>query len=630
MTSVGSSTSSSTLSSLSAKTGIGGLVSGMDIDELVESLSATSRQKIIKQQQNLQKLGWKQTAYRSITTKLKEFQSTYLDVLSKTNFRSTSFFNTVKTSSSSDAVTVSSTGSSSEGSITINSITQLATFETVKSTVAASKPLTSTKTVTDFVAGLDAGESISINLDGKVKTITFDNAFVTAVKADPTTFESKLQTLVDTAFGATGAADRVITVDAAGATNEGLITFSATGSKITLNSVGTDSTTLTDLGFTSGQSNKITASSEIGDLNFATDLIDQSNYVFKINDVSFNISSTDSLSTVMEKINTNSAAGVTIAYSSITDQFTMTADNSGSGDNVVISDISGNFMAALGLTSAAGAQDTKGVNAVLSVNGQSITRSSNTFEVDGVNVTLKNTTASAVTLTMTEDATSLTDTIKKFVEDYNSMIDSINGLIKEEIDSDYPPLTDEQKKDMSETEIADWEKKSKSGILRGDNLLRSIASKLQSTVIGLSVNGTSLYSMGISSAGYTENGKLQINDAKLKTALETKGSEIRELFTSEKGLGNALNDIITNATKTSGVKGSRGTLVDVAGVDNTSSNTENSIFDQIKKTNKNIKTLQTRLTAEESRLWNKFTAMETAINNLNSQSSILSQFSSGA
>ena len=114
----------------------------------------------------------------------------------------------------------------------------------------------------------------------------------------------------------------------------------------------------------------------------------------------------------------------------------------------------------------------------------------------------------------------------------------------------------------------------------------------------------------------------------MKEALETKGTEIKELFTSSKGLGNALNDVITDATKTSGAKGSRGTLVEVAGVDNTTSNTENSIYTQIKRANKNIKSLQTRLTAEESRLWSKFTAMETAINSLNSQSSILSQFTS--
>jgi flagellar hook-associated protein 2 len=149
-------------------------------------------------------------------------------------------------------------------------------------------------------------------------------------------------------------------------------------------------------------------------------------------------------------------------------------------------------------------------------------------------------------------------------------------------------------------------------------------------VAGLSVNGTSLYSMGISSAGYTENGKLEIDETKLKEALQTKSSDIRALFTSADGIGNALNEVITKATKTSGVKGSRGTLVEVAGVDSTMSDTENSIYEQIKRINKNVSTLQSRLTREETRLWNKFTAMETALQRLNSQSSILSQFSSNS
>lgn len=620
MASVNSSTNT-TVSSLSAKTGMGGLVSGMDIDQLVESLTATSREKITKQQQLVQKLQWKQTSYRSVTTALREFQSKYLDVLSPTNFRSSSFFNTTKATSSSDAVSVTSTGSAMAKNITIDSITQLATFQTVKAASSASKPLTSSKTVNSFIVGLNAGESISINLDGRVKTITFDSDFVTAVTADPSTFESKLQSLVDKAFGATGASDRVITV---GVGADNLLTFSAPGSKITLNSVGTDSTTLADLGFVNGQSNKINASTALSDLTLATPLTG-SNQLFKINGVTFNFSSTDTLTSIMEKIN-SSAAGVTMTYSSVTDKFTMTANNSGSGDNIVISETGGNLMSALGLTSASGAQVTAGVNAILSVNGQTITRSSNTFEIDGAKITLNKTSASAVNLTMTEDATSLTDSVKKFVEDYNSLIGLINGLVKEEINKDYPPLTDAQKKDMSESEIKAWEEKAKSGILRGDALLRGISSKLQSTVTGLSVNGFSLYSMGISTAGYTEGGKLKIDETKLKTALETKGNEIRELFTSAKGLGNALNDIATEATKTSGIKGSRGTLVEAAGVGNTRSDTENSIFDQIKRANKNIKTLKSRLEDEESRYWSKFTYMESVINSLNSQSSILSNF----
>lgn len=623
MATVSSSTSSSTLSSLTAKTGIGGLVSGMDIDEIVESLTSTNREKITKQEQYLQKLEWKQTAYRSVTTALKEFQSSYLDVLSSTNFRSASFFNTFKASSSSDAITAAVTGTTTGGTITIDSISNLATYQTVKGTSAASKSLTGSKTTAEFISGLEAGESISITLDGKVKTITFDSSFVSAVTGDPATFETEMQSLVDEAFGATGPTDRVITVDV---NASDLLTFSATGSKITLNSVGTGSTTLTDMGFSSGQSNTISINDTLGDLSLATDLTEGSQY-FKINDVTFSFDSTDTLATVMEKIN-SSSAGVTISYSSITDKFTMTANDSGSGDNVVISEISGNLMTALGLTETAGAQVTAGENAVLSIDGQTITRSSNTFEVDGVKLTLNKETTEAVTINMTEDATSLEDSVKKFVEDYNSLIDLINGLVKEEVDSDYQPLTDAQKEEMSESEIEAWEAKAKSGLLRGDALLRNISSKLQTAVAGLSVNGFSLYSMGISSAGYTENGKLKIDETKLQTALETKGSEIRELFTSEKGLGNSLNTIITDATKTSGAKGSRGTLVEVAGVDDTMSENENSIYDQMKRTNKNIATLKTRLEAEESRYWSQFSYMESVINSLNSQSSILSSFTS--
>ncbi|MDD4564737.1 MAG: flagellar filament capping protein FliD [Eubacteriales bacterium] len=628
MTSINSSISS--LSNLTAKTGIGGLVSGMDIDELVENLTQRSREKIIKQQQNIQKLEWKQTAYRSVTTALKEFQSKYLDVLSSTNLRSTSFFNTLDISSSSEAITAASTANASEGSITIDYIERLATQQkiTMADDAVASKTLTGTKTVTDFIAGLQAGESINFNLDGKVKLITFDSGFVSGVTADPSTFENRFQALIDDAFGIKSPADRIITVDVGGigSPDESLLTLTAPGSRLTLYSVG-ESTTLDDLGFINGQSNKITLNTALKDLSLATKPEDGGNCSFKINGTDFTFSDTDTLTTVMQKIN-SSDAGVTLSYSSITDRFTMTADESGAGDNINISEISGNLMTALGLTESTGAKITDGVNAVLSVNGQQIIRSSNNLEIDGIKVTLNDTAEEAITITMKDDASSLMDPIKKFVEDYNSMVDLVNGLIKEAIERDYKPLSDAQKKEMTESEIKAWEEKAKSGVLRGDPILRSISDKLQSVVTGLSVNGFSLYSMGISSKGYTENGKIEIkNDAKLKEALETKSAEIRTLFTSKDGLGNALNDIITSAVKTSGEKGSRGSLVEAAGVDSTMSDQENNIYEQIKRINKSIVSLQDRLTNEESRLWNKFAAMEAALQQLNVQSSILTQFS---
>jgi flagellar hook-associated protein 2 len=178
-------TTINSLTSLTAKTGIGGLVSGMDIDELVQGLTAASRQKILKQQQTVQKLQWKQQAYRSVIKALSEFQSSYLDVLSPTNFRSASFFNTVKATSSSSAVSVITTPSATAGTITINSIRQLATSQKITGTQPASKALsgtlqsetpgTLTETGIANLASSLAGKSISLNLDGKVRVVTFDS-----------------------------------------------------------------------------------------------------------------------------------------------------------------------------------------------------------------------------------------------------------------------------------------------------------------------------------------------------------------------------------------------------------------------------------------------------------------------
>lgn len=630
MTSINSDIKS--FSSLTAKTGFGGLASGLDIDELVESLTLRSREKITKQQQNIQKLEWKQDAYRSVTKALKEFQSKYLDVLSSTNFRSTSFFNIFNINSSSDAITAASTANTSEGCITIDYITQLATQQkiTMADGSAASRALTSTKSVDDFIANLEAGEAINFNLDGKVRIITFDEEFVSGITSDPSTFENRFQDLIDNAFGVKNPADRVISVKIGetGSPDEGLLTLTAAGSRLTLYSIG-ESSTLDDLGFIDGQSNKIILNMALKDLTLASELEEAESYSFKINNANFIFDRNDTLATVIQKIN-SSNAGVTLSYSSITDQFTITANESGSGNNIIITETNGNLMTALGLTESAGAKITDGKNAILSVNGQQIIRSSNTIEIDGVNITLNTSSAEAITVNITDNSSSLIDPIKNFVNDYNSMVDLINGLLKETIERDFQPLTDAQKKEMTESEISAWEKKAKSGILRGDSILRDISAALQSVVTGLSVNGVSLFSMGISSAGYSENGKLKVDEMKLKEALKTKGNELKALFTSSNGVGNALNDIIIKATKTSGPKGSRGSLVEAAGVESTMSDKQNNIHEQIERINKNIAALQNRLTNEESRLWNKFSALEAALQRLNVQSSILTQFSNGS
>ena len=620
------------VNTLSAKTGIGGLVSGMDIDELVFNMTATSRSKITKQQQKIQKLEWKQTAYRSTAKALKEFQSKYLDVLSPTNFRSSGFFNTVKASSSSTAVSVSSTSSSVEGTVIIDSIAQLATKQTARSSVPATKAFSGTLSTTDMTALMAdiSGQTIGLQLDGSLKTITFDSAFADSLGSEPTEadFAAALQTAVDNAFSIKDVNDRVIGVSV----HEGVLSFTAVGSQLSVKAIGGDEEILSNLGLVAEQSNFLSSSKSVKDLGFATALEPLDTFKFTINSVAFEFSADDSLSTIMNRVN-SSDANVTLSYSSISDKFTLTSNTTGIGENILIEETEGNLMSAFGLTADAGAEMEYGKNAVLYYNGTKIIRSSNRFQIDGIDIELMSTTeigADPINITMKSDSGALVEPIKQFVEDYNAMIDLINGLVKEKVYTDYPPLTDEQKEEMMDTQIKNWEEKAKSGLLRGDQALISIASKLHTAIISpIEASGISLNELGITSAGYTENGKLKIDEVKLNKALAEKPFEIRELFASDDGIGTKVNNIITDAIRTTGPKGTRGTLTEIAGIDLTTSDTENNITDTITRTNKTIDSLTTRLTKEETRLWRQFTTMETVLQQLNTQSSIIAQFYTG-
>lgn len=625
------SSTSSTSYSLSAKTGVGGLVSGMDTDELVYNLTATTRAKIAKQSQAKQLLEWKQTAYRSVTTAITNFQSKYFDVLSDTYLGSSSFFNTTTATSSSTAIKATASSSASTGTMTVNSVTQLASKQSVTSTTSVAAALSGTASNTDIeaLATSLAGSSFGLTLDGTLRTITFDSDFADQFTSSSTAsdFQTAMQDLIDDAFGVTGDTDRVIEVSVSGTSNS-VLSFTADGSTLTTSAIDSDTTALTAMGLTAGESNVLSTTAELSTLSLATALSTTNDtYKFSINDVDFEFASTVSISDIVDEINA-SDAGVTMAYSSITGKFSITADSEGAGENIAITESQGNLMTAFGLTGT-NATVTAGKNAILSVDGTRIVRSSNDITVNGVTLSLSSIPADEVTITLTADPTSLSETFKTFVDDYNSMISTINTLISEESDSDYPPLTDEQKEDMTDEEIASWEAKAKSGILKGDSTLRSLASKLTNalyTTVG--TNGTSLYEMGISSSGYDALGKIDVDTDKLSTALSSNMSEIMELFTADNGLSDTFDSLIDSFAKTSGAQGSRGILVDLAGVADTLSETQNSIYDQLEDISDFSEKLAERLEDEEERYWAKFTAMETALSQLNAQASIITSFSS--
>ncbi|MDR2132036.1 MAG: flagellar filament capping protein FliD [Clostridiales Family XIII bacterium] len=763
----------SVASGITAKTGIGGLASGMDIDGLILKMTAASRAKVTKQEQSLQKLEWKQTAYRSVAKALTEFRTKYFDSLSKTNFKGTTLFNTIRATVDDDMkafFTATAQSNAVAGKAYVNSIRQLATAQSVTNTAAASKDLTGKKPaqftdLKNFVAQVDGhAKDFMVTLDGVSRTIVIDDAFVKDLKtiamSDPSSshyiaaindsniaafdlasvtdkneqaayLQEALQGRINELFDNPGTppAERTITVTATPTVSDINFNFETTraGSKLsvgyatqptpvalTRNSgesldsytarvkeeerLAHNATGLGALGFKDGQSNRVDLNKSLAEIisdndtngKFVLAGLDSSgnqygyydaagnfreltntNFNFIINDVRFSIDQNESLSSVMNKIN-SSTAGVTLSYSEVTDKFTLTSKQQGTGEHIVMGDTNRNLLAALGLsktspapvnvglklkadgstaplstspiTNVAGSV-TSGQNAIAYIDNQKIERSSNEFTVNGVAYSLKaiynyDSTATAnnfigsdpaAEVSLSPDVTDLKESIKNFVTDYNALVDLIHGMTNEEVFSDYEPLTEEQRAAMSESQVKLWEEKAKSGILRSDSTVNKILSSMRQAFL-TSTDGFSLFNMGITYGNATDSwksyGKLTVTDeAKLQSALEANPDQVRDFFTNaSKGVSTKLDKIIDDAVRTTGGQGHRGSLVEIAGLPSTLSETENTLYTQMANHSKRIASLKESLKKEEDRLWRQFSAMETALAKLNEQGNYLSQY----
>ena len=272
---------------------------------------------------------------------------------------------------------------------------------------------------------------------------------------------------------------------------------------------------------------------------------------------------------------------------------------------------------------------TAGQNARLTVDGTVIERNSNTFELDGITMELTSEyhdTGTPIRLTTSRDTDKIVDSLKSFVEDYNALVEELNEHLKETANyKKYAPLTDEQKKEMSDKEIELWEEKSKEGLLHNDANITSFLGDMR-MVLYSSVEGAglSLYDIGIeTSDNWRDNGKLVIDEDVLKSMAATNPDAICKLFTDrDQGLGIGMQNALKDAANVS--SGSPGTMVRYAGTKDVLT-TSNTLYEEMKHISETLSNLNTKYQLEKTRYWNQFNAMEQAISNMNSQSSWLTQ-----
>lgn len=360
-------------------------------------------------------------------------------------------------------------------------------------------------------------------------------------------------------------------------------------------------------------------------------------YTLTINDVDITVDKDATVANLMSAVN-KSDANVTMTYSSLTNSFTVESKEMGGAGKVDIR--SSDVTKALGIADDNGTVGfTSGQNSVFEINGQEIYLNDNSYTLDGTTFTFNDNmeVGETYTATISKDSTTVKDTVKKFVEDYNQLIEDVYGYIgtapaKDSNGDSYDPLTDDERDEMSEDEITKWEEKAKQGVLYNDSTVSSIMSQIRTTLYNSVTldDGTKfgIYSMGIkTSSEWSEHGKLEIDDDAFDKAFENNQDAIVKLFTdSENGVMAKVNKVMDSAVKSSGKAETRGTLVRKAGKENSSVTTDSTIYKEMKRIQERMSDLQTKYSEKEEYWWKVFTNMESALSDLNSQTSYISSY----
>lgn len=508
------------------------------------------------------------------------------------------------------------------------------------------------------------GSTLTVNLDGVNKTISFGDAFVNGLTNGVITYgdnadgvASYLQNQMNTVFGSgkvsVGASSGGLSIQTtAGYQTSVLEIVSSSNADV----LGTDG--LLRIG--AGETNRLELDKTLDELNSTSELhygqidsgtrTENGNSVsyceFAINGKTFDFDTSTKLSDVIDKINSDPTANVTVSYSQTLDKFRIVSKDTGSQGQINIQDTVGHLGNALfgGGTATAGT-DLKMAVKLDGGTDQNITRSTNSFTLDGISLNVNGSfNVANVTpppdgpITFSgSDTDDLYKKISDFVDQYNAIIDKLNTYVATEPPSqattagggtDYEPLTDDQKKTMTDAEITDWNTKAQQGLLFSDPELTSLQTSIRTAMEGnIASVGSSLASIGISTQplDYTSGGKLVIDDTKLKNELSTEPDKVQQLFTNADGISSKLRNVLTNNI---GYSGASGILYNIAG-SSTATGADDSEFGQeIKDYDKQIKDLQTQLTDKQNNLQAKFTQMEMLISQLSSQSNYLSSMTS--
>jgi len=603
-----------------------GLASGLDTETIVKDLMKVRKAPLNKLLQKKQLDEWKRDSYREMNTLLLDFRKETLTMKLQSTFLK-------KTGTSENealvAAKVNGVPTQSSYSIKVNKLATTGTPASVK-----------------FSNSLADG---STQIGGSSFTLTIGNGTSSqTVTIDPTdTINSAIQKInaVSTTTGVTAAylsSDKSITftsktvgaaggiaISASGANNLGITSNSAVSGAVNLSASPVDTSTANSFNVTYGATTK-TITLPTGK-------------VFDGSGAGKNLS--DLAKEIQNQINTDAGLRDTVQLrvQAVGDKLVFTSNQAvtlqdGASQNV-LQKLGFANNTTLGTTPIATGSNGQAGEVVINGITQSI--SSNTFTFDGMEFTAKQVTAGAVNVNVKMDEDAIYDSIKNYVDKYNELIEKINKKISEPTYRDFKPLLDEEREELTDNQIEKWEEKAKSGVLRRDAMLSSVLQEMRLSMY-TSVSGPTidtkfdtLSDIGITVGQpgglytYQENGKLYIDEDKLRAAIRDNGTKVMDLFTktptattepakfNESGIAQRIYEKLNNVIDK---------ITDIAGNSAMSDTSEYFLMGKnMRSLTKEIDRWEVRLKDIENRYWRQFTAMEKAIERANSQSGWLAQ-----
>jgi len=447
-----------------------------------------------------------------------------------------------------------------------------------------------------------------------------------------------VQDVMDMVNGATGAKAELtfengafVLKSVASGTNTGLKLENVDGSNIfgEYGLFGIEEGALTQMPSITRDGDTIATAAE--KMGVALQLDGSGNFNFKVNDVEFSFNAaTTSLQKMIDTVNGNSEANVTLSYSQITDSFVFTSKETGAEAKVSVANVDGGSNAFGDEKTSffgVGASTETGKDATLVIDGETITRSTNTFELDGLQITLKmdfdatSEVDKQINFSVEQDVDSAVDKVKNFVKEYNTLVKALNDLVNEEIDYDYEPLTEEQLDALSDKEIEKWEAEAKKGILRNDSTIRSFLAEMRASLYDkVGDTGLSPADIGLTTGKWSDYGQISFDEDVFKEALIANPDKVAQVMAGTSSAAKGTDQYYQESgiiTRFFNQMTSYETTVKDSNLTNT-----NKAIDDNKEA---METLLERMYELEERYYQQFALMETLMTQYQSQSDWLTQ-----